>query len=43
MVEIDFRKAVKEDFGRLNELFEEKSKAEAALETLYEEWAELAE
>ncbi|MBR6522733.1 MAG: ABC-F family ATP-binding cassette domain-containing protein [Oscillospiraceae bacterium] len=31
------------DYEKLNELFEEKSKAEAALEALYEEWAELAE
>ncbi len=31
------------DYEKLNELFEEKSRAEAALEALYEEWAELAE
>ena len=31
------------DYEKLNELFEEKAKAEAALETLYDEWAELAE
>ena len=31
------------DYEKLNELFEEKSAAEAALEALYEEWAELAE
>ncbi|MDD6189796.1 MAG: ABC-F family ATP-binding cassette domain-containing protein [Clostridiales bacterium] len=31
------------DYEKLNELFEEKSKAEAALEALYEEWAELAD
>ena len=30
-------------YEKLNELFEEKSKAEAALEALYEEWAELAD
>lgn len=31
------------DYEKLNELFVEKSAAEAALEALYEEWAELAE
>ena len=31
------------DYEKLNELFEEKRAAEAALEALYEEWAELAE